>query len=409
MPARPHSAASPSPAGAATTAKPATPRPSLKTVAQAARVSVATASLALRNSPRCAARTRALVARVAARLGYTPDPQIAKLMSYLHRPGGSRGGATLCYLTAFPERDGWRGLHTWEKYFTGARERAEALGYRLEEFWLRAPGMSEPRLSQILLSRGITGLIIAPLPSELTRLNLDWPRFSTVAIGFSLQEPPVHRVAHDHFSSMVTALQRIHQQGYRRVGLAMSPAHDQRVARHWTAAYLAEQRARNSPALPICDHPTEPAELAAWFRRARPEVVVSDMLAVARDLERAGRRVPRDFAFVHLNLPMEGQELAGIDQHSQRIGEAAVKQVVAALHQNETGLPRLPATTLVRGEWVEGCSLPPRTSLPGTRVAIAPLWAEIRGHIEPRRPLLSADTPVASRAPRRPAAAGTRT
>lgn len=381
-------------------------RPSLKTVAQAARVSVATASLALRNSPRCAARTRALVARVAARLGYTPDPQIARLMSYLHRPAGGKDGATLCYLTAFPERDGWHGLHTWEKYFTGAQQRAGELGYRLEEFWLRAPGMSEQRLSNILLNRGITGILVAPLPSGIVQLNLDWPRFSTVAIGFSLQEPPLHRVAHDHFASMVMALQRIHEQGYRRVGLAMNPAHDQRVARHWTAAYLAEQKVRGGSALEICDDPHDAGRLAAWFRRTRPEVVVSDMLGVAWELERAGFKVPQKFAFVHLNLPHDGQELAGIDQHSQRVGATAVKHLVAALHQNETGLPRLPATTLVRGEWIEGCSLPPRTRAAATRVAIGPLWAAVRSRIKPLRPPALPAAPVTPPRTRRPAAGG---
>jgi DNA-binding LacI/PurR family transcriptional regulator len=381
---RPASASAPIPGSSAATGAARAVRPSLKTVATAARVSIATASLALRNSPRCAAKTRQRVARIAARLGYSPDPQIAKLMSYLHRPGGDKDGATLCYLTAFPERDGWRGLHTWEKYYAGARQRAGELGYRLEEFWLRAPGMSEQRLSNILLSRGITGVLVAPLPWEISRLALDWHRFATVAIGFSLQKPQVHRVAHDHFFSMVAALQRIHQQGYQRVGLAMSPAHDQRVARHWTAAYLAEQKAGGAAPLEICDNPSQPEQLVAWFRRTRPEVVVSDMLAVARGLERAGWKVPHDFAFVHLNLPCDGQELAGVDQHSQRVGEAAVKQLVAAMHQNEVGLPHLPATTLVRGEWVEGHSLPPKSRASAQRVAIARLWAEVSDRVEAR-------------------------
>jgi hypothetical protein len=83
-------------------------------VAKAAKVSVATASLALRHSPRCAAKTRRMVARVAKRLGYAPDPHVARLMSYLHRAGQKQAGATLAYITAFAEREGWRGLHTWE-------------------------------------------------------------------------------------------------------------------------------------------------------------------------------------------------------------------------------------------------------------------------------------------------------
>ena len=360
------------------------PRPNLKRVAEAAKVSVATASLALRNSPRCAAKTRRLVARIAERLGYTPDPHVARLMSYLHRSGQGRDGATLAYITAFAERDGWRGLHTWEKYFAGAKSRALALGYRLEEFSLREPGMSEQRLSTILCTRGIAGLILAPLPDGMSRLNLDWSKFACVAIGFSLQEPQVHRVAHNHLRSMRVALDHVHGCGYRRVGLVMSRLHDARVDWQWSSAFLGYQQGSGRTPASIFDAPAETEFLLAWFRREKPDVIISDVLTVPWQLERAGFRVPRDFAFVHLNRPTENKELAGIDQHSERVGEAAVKQLVAALHGNESGLPRLPDTTLVCGEWVEGLSLPPAGAAESPPVAIAPLWEAARGRVVPR-------------------------
>lgn len=357
-------------AGAAAAAS----RPTLKTVAQAAKVSVATASLALRNSPRCAAKTRRLVARVAERLGYAPDPHVARLMSYLHHAGKKRDGATLAYVTAFAERDGWRGLHTWEKYFAGAQTRAAALGYRLEEFWLREPGMSEQRLSTILSTRGISGLIIAPLPDGLSRLNLDWGKFACVALGFSLQEPQVHRVAHNHFRSMLVALERIHRGGYQRVGLVMNRTHDARVDWHWSSAFLGFEQGVGHGRASIFDSPEEVNRLLAWFRREQPEVIISDILTVPWHLENAGYRIPRDYCFVHLNRPTEDRELAGIDQHSERVGEAAVKQLVAALHVNESGLPHLPDTTLVCGEWAEGLSLPEKAAAKKPPVRIAPIW-----------------------------------
>ena len=381
MPARPKPSKSTRPPSRGA-ADPATARPSLKRVADLAGVSVATASLALRNSARCAAKTRRLVAQAAARLGYVPDPQIAKLMSYLHRPAGRKDGGTIGYITAFAEREGWRGLHTWEKYFNGAQRRASALGYRLEEFWLREPGMSEPRLSAVLQTRGIQGLIIAPLPNGMHHLNLEWGRFAAVAIGFSLHEPQLHRVAHDHFHSMLVALDRIRRLGYRRVGLVMRQRHDERVGGHWTAAFLGDRHAQASALTSIFDAPDEPARLLAWFRRFAPEVIIGDMLRVPQDLERAGIKLPGDYAFVHLNLPTEGRELAGIDQHSDRIGEAAVKQLIAALHQNETGVPRLPDTTLVRGDWVEGLSLPERTATARPPISIAAVWATVQNVVQ---------------------------
>jgi DNA-binding LacI/PurR family transcriptional regulator len=369
----------------ATTAGGALPvRPTLKAVAEAAKVSVATASLALRNSPRCAGRTRRLVARVAEQLGYTPDPHVARLMSYLHRSNRGREGATLAYITAFAERDGWRGLHTWERYFAGARSRAQSLGYRLEEFSVREPGMSEQRLSTILHTRGIAGLIIAPLPDGVNRLNLEWNRFASVAVGFSLQEPQIHRVAHNHIRSMAVALEHVRRCGYRRAGLVMSRTHDARVERHWTSAFLGHQRDVIDAGALVFDTPVEVERLLGWFRREKPDVIISDILTVPWHLEHAGFRVPRDFAFVHLNVPGDHRELAGIDQRSERVGEAAVKQLVAALHGNEFGLPRLPDTTLVCGEWIEGLSLPNAAATAKPPVAIAPIWDAVKNMVVPR-------------------------
>src|SRR3954466_4889457 len=59
--------------------------PSYKDIAEQAGVSLMTVSLALRNSPRISAATRARVRRIADQLGYTADPKIADMMNYLRQ------------------------------------------------------------------------------------------------------------------------------------------------------------------------------------------------------------------------------------------------------------------------------------------------------------------------------------
>ncbi|MDR0353958.1 MAG: LacI family DNA-binding transcriptional regulator [Opitutaceae bacterium] len=62
----------------------------LRSVAQAAGVSPATASLALRSSPSIAAATRARVQAAAGSLGYRPNPLVSQLMGGLHARGRRR-------------------------------------------------------------------------------------------------------------------------------------------------------------------------------------------------------------------------------------------------------------------------------------------------------------------------------
>ena len=62
---------------------PAKIRVGLREVAAAAKVSVMTVSLALRDNPRISATTRERVKRLAAELGYHPDPELSRLMNHL--------------------------------------------------------------------------------------------------------------------------------------------------------------------------------------------------------------------------------------------------------------------------------------------------------------------------------------
>ena len=61
------------------------PRPSCKTIAEAAGVSRMTVSMALRDHPRVAPQTRERIKRIAEDQGYTPDPNLTELMRYLRK------------------------------------------------------------------------------------------------------------------------------------------------------------------------------------------------------------------------------------------------------------------------------------------------------------------------------------
>jgi len=336
------------------------PEVTLALLARRAGVHVSTVSRALRNDPRIPARTRQRLQRLAVRLGYRPNPLVSALMQLRRAANPRTHHTTLAYLTAFPTRRGWR--EYVPNFFPGALRRSQELGYRLEDFWLHEPGMSPARLADILLARGIRGIIISRTPPGLSRLEFPWEQFASVSLGVTLEYPPTHHVAHHHFDDVVATLAHCRALGYRRVGLALLHFQYPRSQQRWLGAFRACQRD-----LPERDR-VEPCQLAqpsaralaAWVRRERVDVIVTgEVEAAEQGLRAAGLRVPRDVALACLNLFQRDERRAGMYHDPARTGVVAVDMVTAQLYRNETGLPADPAEVLLNGHWQDGASLPP--------------------------------------------------
>ena len=146
----------------------------VQAVAVAAGVSRATVSLALRNDRSIAATTRSRIYAVAEQLGYKTNPLVSALMSSIHARRLSQKHTVLAYVTTDPQFAPWRTWRMFIEMHDGAKARAEELGYRLEEFPLRTPGMTPKRYVQMLQTRGILGLLIAPLPYGERVIELDF-------------------------------------------------------------------------------------------------------------------------------------------------------------------------------------------------------------------------------------------
>jgi LacI family transcriptional regulator len=174
-------------------------RVTLLDIAKEAGVHVTTVSLALRNNPRLPEATRARIKALADKLGYAPDPLLKALVAYRGRIMTRRNPPTLAYVTNWNSRLGWKKVTAHPDFYAGALAKAEELGYHLEHFWMREPGLTHGRLSRILYSRGINGLIIASHVREIdVGLHFDWERFSARAAAAQRDEQPVrHHPAGD--------------------------------------------------------------------------------------------------------------------------------------------------------------------------------------------------------------------
>ncbi|MBM4155884.1 MAG: LacI family transcriptional regulator [Lentisphaerae bacterium] len=335
-------------------------RPSIRDVAKAAGVSHTTVSLALRGDPRIPPASRRRIERAAAETGYRRNACIAELMAQLRTIRTRPDTSTLGFITAWPARDGWQSSPNQRRFFDGVQARAGALGYRVETFWLREPGMTSRRMSSILRTRGIRGLILQSLPKAHGHLSLEWRHFAAVAKGLTISRPRLHRVTTSHFEDMRLVVHHLKRHGYRRPGLVLDADLDARTDQAWTAAYLLDQQQRPAreriPAL-VLESDREGRRFAGWFARHRPDAILFSRLPVPSWLASAGIGVPADVGLVHLDWSPEASPLAGIDADPEAAGAAAVDLLVGQLHANEHGIPAREKIVAVRGRWVPGASL----------------------------------------------------
>jgi DNA-binding LacI/PurR family transcriptional regulator len=332
----------------------------LKNIAEKAGVSLMTVSRALRQQGNVSPETQARIRQIADELGYRPHPLVSALMSYRRAAKPAQSHSSLAFITSFRTRDGWRNRKIYQEFFQGAAEAADRHGYRLEEFWLREPGMSAQRLSRILFNRNISGVIIAPLPVSQGHLRLDWEKFSAVTFSYTLARPLLHRVANHQFRSMRLAMRQLRRLGYQRIGLAMPASLDARIGHQWMGAFLMEQR--RSPAkdhVAPClleDRHWNEANFREWFLRHKPDVIVTQQVKILDWLDNLGKKVPGQIGFAHLNCPDASGRYAGIYQNSVVIGRVGVDFLVSMIQRNERGVPALAHTLLVEGSWVDGAT-----------------------------------------------------
>lgn len=141
-------------------------RISLRDLARMAKVSHATVSLALRNSPDVAAATRERIEQLARACGYQPDPMLRALAEYRRDKTAPPYQSTLAWINYYQNPADADCVGDFRLHREGAEERARELGYKLELFTPCRDRLTAPQLGKILQTRGIQGLLFAPLPKH---------------------------------------------------------------------------------------------------------------------------------------------------------------------------------------------------------------------------------------------------
>lgn len=352
------------------------PHPTLRQIAKEAGVALSTVSAALRGRPGASQETSRHVQEIAERMGWRPNPLVSAWLTHVRQGRPASWSGSLAYLVN--DVDGLSALFQDPKrfihraYWKGAKERAARRGYTLEAFDYRQFGGK--RISSILRSRNIQGVVLAPLGNLSLEFAFDWDRFALGTIAYSHVKPEVHRAANHHFHTVDLCLEHLYVRGYRRVGMAMRRESIMRSGGMFLGAYLAgvykyPEMQRLEPFIPE-ESGFHRDGFHFWLQQEKPDVVISVQTIVPQWLKELGYRFPEELGYVHLDLPPKEElalDYAGVDQQPERIGAAVIDLVTAQIDRNERGIPESPKVSLVESRWVEGNSILKHSVKPAPR------------------------------------------
>lgn len=325
----------------------------LTQVAREAGVALSTASYALRGNPLINERTARVVRETANRLGYRPNAQVAALMTHIRAGRAVREAERIAFvrLDAFAPGSE-HGMA--DAILAAARNRAREAGYGMDEFSLAEPGMSPRRLAAVLHARGISGVLLCPLPGRASlSLDWNWDWFATAVIGNTACDPELHHAGLDHYAAVRLAMRKLRESGARTIfGLLEGGINI---------------TAKEAVAAAFVEHHPEPARARRWLDlgygcdtamrrrldKLRPDAVLTtwarwNAACTAGGPLSSGVRV----ALTDWRPNCEG--LPGVDHCEAEIAASAVDLVVMQLQRNQLGPPAVPHMLSFPGIWREG-------------------------------------------------------
>lgn len=349
-------------------------RVTMAEVARAAAVHQTTVSLALRNDPRLPRETRIRIRALAESMGYRPDPMLSALNFYRTSRDTAKIQPSIAFLMRSRKNLPPEHFSADERFLKGARQACDRMGFRIVPFQIENSPAEGPRLTRVLRSRGIYGVILGSLDVSLRELALDWDCFSALCIESQHLGLSLHTVANNQTGATRTAVRRLIELGYHRIGLAVGEIEETSLEKPFSAGHLLEIHEHDqipliAPLLLRVDSQARlAATLGAWVRRNRIDAVLSNWGNVPELLKADGLRVPDDVGLATLDHNPHRGAAAGIRQSHELVGERAVEGLALLMKTNQRGLITLPNTTLIDGLWQDGPELPLKNGSPAGNV-----------------------------------------
>jgi LacI family transcriptional regulator len=334
-------------------------RITLQQIADEVGVSRATVSLAMRFHPGIPEATRNKVLKCAEKLRYRPNPLISALMADMRTHGGVQRTCNLAYLSHYTREEMIR-FPSAQRYFDGATARASEFGYKLDWFTCSHEAANQIQLGNILLARGIPGVLISPASRANYTMHLPWQNLCAATLGYTLKTPYLNRSINHQHHTLMLAIRKCLEYGYSKIGLLVNREENHRVEYLFQGAYLSYQQTipeRDRIPLTYIDSMTR-KKLKDWLKKYQPDVLVGTSYLWADEVR---RDFNRELAIVLLDRSKEHRGFAGVDQRPDLVGAGGIDLVIQSLMTNAYGVPKSPKTVLIEGVWVDGASLPPKS------------------------------------------------
>jgi len=326
-----------------------------------------TVSRALKNQPEISTASRQRICALAREMGYRPHPYVSALMSGVAKNRQARADVCLAVLH----------FETYQKtlphaYYRGVCTRAADLGYIAEPFHYDPSTVSPARLRSILMARGIRGIILMPAIEGFTSIDFDFSGFATAALGHTIVNPRLPRIASDIYNGVFDGLTELIARGHSRIGLVNSE-YVNRLARFlYSAAITAYRDHAATPGVHLVEHclaaPIDSGasleKLSRWIIAEKLDAVVCPLFGFDLHgiLQNLGFSIPKDFSYLNL-LDHPDPEVSQLNHMGELMGSKAVDVVTAMINRNEFQTPEYPQTVGTPSRWHEGTTTPDRRPL----------------------------------------------
>lgn len=337
-------------------------------IAVKAGVSSASVSLALRGNPRISAPVTLRIQQVAQEMGYRPNPLLSAYQASVRAQKPVKFQSILGWINDTPDENFWKRPYM-KPMLEGARIRATALGYQIDEIWIPNVSIEYPednfkRWEKILMARGIHGVVL-PYLDRVQHYMLNWKNFSVISLGKHnslAEESRIHlpvtfehnRVAPDYAYNMRLAAMQLRRAGCRRIGLAISPnldsLTDHAYSTQFTGLWIKWPVKERVPII----YSDWVAPVKDWAVKYQPDAVICSHSEILTALKLAKLSIPKQTRLIHMNLAPDVAEWSGIDCRVNLLGSAAVDMVIADLQRNERGVPAYSKEVCIEGMWREG-------------------------------------------------------
>lgn len=296
--------------------------------------------------------TRNAVLAAVEKLGYTPDPTLSEIAHSRWQVLPSQKGTVIAWLQHKP-------LSEYRIYRESATKRAIELGMRVELFTHDEYPASD-RLQQVLISRGIKGILLGPQLKPALLDCFDWGRFAAISCNRGHYELPIPCVLPDYFKSVMLAAKRMHELGYRKAGAALCAHETTNIDDHIRqAAWRHAAVVYGFDSIPLWTGGfNDSASFIKWVKEYEPDAVIGLHGGMKWWLLDNEIKVPERMGFCSLHLDFHPQEaISGCDNHLADIGRKAMDQIALLLRTRSTELMNPKYNVYIEPTWVEGSTL----------------------------------------------------